>query len=347
MSDSADNTPHGRRSGVTIDQARALVKVYETHSYSACMRPLGVSSPSAVYNQIKRMADAIGTSSLGSSSNGYVTLTPAGWRLLAAAIKIVEAADTLRPESGAVRFSSYPVLAGRAASGIARFVNKKRAELPVDVDFYDISASHRDDQGRGVVRRVESGEIDVVIAPARTFPDNPRVSEVDAHTWDLRVVTANADMSEKATVRVSEIASLKLLVSPLGHHSRELVERTLREDKADAEIAMSCEDQWLMARIGRSSERYAAVVPSDALTGRRDDYPALVNSRGETLGGSYSLYYLTEHRNRAESAGPGDPEDRSQNRRSQDIHDLVQQLAHDPVLLYGTDEDRRRKRNRS
>jgi DNA-binding transcriptional LysR family regulator len=299
----------------TLEQARAFVELERTRSFQAAAAALGHASPTSVYRLVLRFGEALGVGLLTTSSvNKHVELTDVGRQVLARARALLDSYEALRPRgTSTIRFSCYPVFAGRAAGVVIPF---SEARQEIEVVFYEISDSLRADRGRILVERAASRQIDLAIAPSGS--DRAGLVATYLYSWSLRVILHEADaLRRRRRVSVDDLASRRLIVAPLGHLSRRLYDVAAARAATPPRLAMEFVDQQALASIARAGSTYAAVLPDDAF-GRPDATlgPALVDTDGKEIGGSYYIYYSEMH---DELARAGDE-------RSQAIVDLAEAL---------------------
>jgi DNA-binding transcriptional LysR family regulator len=282
-----------RKSAVTLDQAKALVSVARTGSFERTANELGLRWPASVFHLIGRMETTLDRGALvGPSTQGSAKLTAAGSEVLPMARALVEAYAAFSDGRHEIRISGYPSVAGRLARTISDYDGLHEN---IDVALYEIADQSRRDRGEGLFERATTGEIDLVVLPSDY--SSPLLKSRKAYSWTLRVVLADGDpRRERATITVSDLNDLGFLVSPLGHSSRRLFDTLARETKERPRVAMELVDQYVLEQIAREGRRYAAVIPDDAFGAPNPLMgPALVGRDRRRRGGSYSLYYLSNH----------------------------------------------------
>lgn len=273
----------------TVEQVRAFCAVADHHSYSAAGRDLGKHRV-AVNRLVARFSAAVGQGILiHATTTGQATLTPQGYEVLGAARRFLAAADALLKRRPAIRFSAYPSIAQR--------VVERAPELLTDaypVDLVQVAERARHDGGRGLVADVAAGRLDLAVAPAGQALQG--ISETAAYSWSLRVVfPGHAFRPARTRVRPAELSSYRLLATPVGHRSRELLAEAFEADGELLTLAVESESQELLRTIALNSYEHAAVLPDDAF-GAPDAGlgPQLVSSNATVYGGKYCVYSRSE-----------------------------------------------------
>jgi DNA-binding transcriptional LysR family regulator len=282
-----------RNSGAeaTLQQARALVLVARTGSYHEASLELGHRDTSAVYHLLERLAESLGVGPLTTSSTrGKVVLTPDGEQVLAPALALVDAYRAFRGSGHSIRVSCYPVLVARAAATVLAFAADP-TRRPLEVVFHDVSDRLRHDGGAGLVARTAAGEIDLAIAPSGR--SGKGLTKRYLYRWNLRLVVQEDDLlHSRDEVSIDELDGCRLLVSPIGHRSRELYEAAAAKAHSPGRVAMELGDQQVLATIARAGDVYTAILPDDAFGPPSSAVgPILLDSRGKPIGDSYSLFY--------------------------------------------------------
>jgi DNA-binding transcriptional LysR family regulator len=277
------------RSKVTIEQVRAFVAVAETHSYSEAQDRLNLRGPEAVRHLVARLETALG---LGQAERlfradykGNLRLTHRGQLLLSRAEKFLLAAEELGVYEPYVRIGAYPSIALRLAEHLP-------AHLPEHA-FDNLSDATRSDGGATLLRRLEAGHLDLVIAPSGW--KSAGLAERRLYQWLLRAVFTGSDQrGAPRTMSLSDLRNRPVLLSPIGHGSRQVLDRACVEDGIELNIAMELAEQHVMRALAlANSERaWTAVMPDDTFGEPHAELgPALVTGQGHRLASSYSLYH--------------------------------------------------------
>jgi DNA-binding transcriptional LysR family regulator len=269
----------------TVEQVRAFCAVADSRSYSAAGRALGKHRV-AINRLVARFTDVVGQGILvHASTAGHATLTPQGDEVLGAARRFLAAADALLQQRPAVRFSAYPSIAQRVVAGAPELLSD---EFPVE--FVEVAERVRHDGGRRLVADVAAGHLDLAVAPAGQAVLG--VAEEVSYSWALRVVfPGQAFGPVRLRVRPAELIPYRLLATPVGHRSRDLLASAFEADGLPLDLAVESESQELLRDIALHSYRHAAVLPDDAFGAPNARMgPQLVTSASAVYGGTYSIY---------------------------------------------------------
>jgi DNA-binding transcriptional LysR family regulator len=278
-------------SKVTIEQVRAFVAVAETHSYGAAQGRLGLRAPEAVRHLVARLETALGLSQLErlfrADYKGSLTLTPRGQLLLSRAEKFLLAADELGVYEPYVRIGAYPSIALRLAEHLP-------AHLPEHA-FDNLSDASRSDGGTTLLRRLEAGHLDLVVAPSG-WTSTANLVERRLYWWRLRAVFAGSDQpGTPRTMTLFDLRNRPVLLSPIGHGSRQVLDQGCAEEGIVLKVAMELSEQHVMRALAQAnSERaWTAIMPDDAFGDPNAELgPVLITRHGHRiLAGSYSLYH--------------------------------------------------------
>jgi DNA-binding transcriptional LysR family regulator len=276
-----------RQSQPTIEQARAFCAVAQAGSYRRAAERLGAGEPYIwLIRLVQRFEAALRRPALlDTSVRGVVSLTASGREVLPAAERFVAAAEALIEASTAIRFSAYPSIAGRV---VAR--NADLLDGPMPLLLCDVSEGSRQDAGTGLVHDVETGTLDLAIAPGGMATGS--VTEIPLYRWRLRVLLpSGAEPHAGATIAPRQLANFSLAASPRRHSSREHLEHAFASDGVPLTIAIESSSQEMLRDLAQSSTRHAAILPDDAFgPPDRSLGPALVTEDHREWGGSYALY---------------------------------------------------------
>ena len=148
---------------------RVLREVAQVGSFSAAARALGYSQ-SAVSRQVAALEDVAGRRLFDRRHDGVI-LTPAGTRLLARAIRVVDELDAAVREAARAEGAVGPVRLGAFATAAAGLVPKALATLPGELEVV-----LREGTTPALTRALRAGTLDLAVL-ARTPPFRPLDSE--------------------------------------------------------------------------------------------------------------------------------------------------------------------------
>jgi DNA-binding transcriptional LysR family regulator len=184
---------------------RVLREVAQTGSFSAAALSLGYTQ-SAVSRQVAALEAAAERRLFDRSSHG-VTLTPAGFRLLGTATRVLDELDAARRELSGETATTRPVRLGAFATAAAGLVPGALATLPPQ-----LKVSLREATTPALTRALRAGTLDLAIL-ARTPPFRPPDAESPA--LELRTlferelalaVPVNHPLARARSVEVEELA---------------------------------------------------------------------------------------------------------------------------------------------
>lgn len=148
---------------------RVLREVAQAGSFSAAAHSLGYTQ-SAVSRQVAALEVVSGRRLFERSRNG-VTLTPAGARLLASAVRVLEELDGALRELAGEEAAVGPVRLGAFATAAAGLVPEALTSLPAQ-----LKVTLREGTTPALTRALRAGTLDLAIL-ARTPPFRPPDSE--------------------------------------------------------------------------------------------------------------------------------------------------------------------------
>lgn len=151
---------------------RVLREVAQAGSFSAAAHSLGYTQ-SAVSRQVAALEAVAGRRLFDRSRHG-VTLTPAGTRLLARAIRVLDELDAARREAAGEQVAIGPVRLGAFATAAAGLVPKALASLP-----RELRVTLREGTTPALTRALRAGTLDLAVL-ARTPPFRPPDNESPA-----------------------------------------------------------------------------------------------------------------------------------------------------------------------
>jgi DNA-binding transcriptional LysR family regulator len=149
-----------------------LREVAQAGSFSAAAHALGYTQ-SAVSRQVAALEAVAGRRLFDRSRQG-VTLTPAGTRLLASAVRVLDELDAAMREVSGGEVAGGPVRLGAFATAAAGLVPKTLASLP-----RELKITLREGTTPALTRAVRAGTLDLAIL-ARTPPFRPADTESPA-----------------------------------------------------------------------------------------------------------------------------------------------------------------------
>jgi DNA-binding transcriptional LysR family regulator len=148
---------------------RVLREVAQAGSFSRAARALGYTQ-SAVSRQAAAL-EAVAGRSLFERGHDGVSLTPAGARLLARAVRVLDELDAAVREAAGAEAAVGPVRLGAFATAVAGLIPKALATLPPDLEVVVREATTP-----ALTRALRAGTLDLAIL-ARTPPFRPLDSE--------------------------------------------------------------------------------------------------------------------------------------------------------------------------
>jgi DNA-binding transcriptional LysR family regulator len=151
---------------------RVLREVAQAGSFSAAAHSLGYTQ-SAVSRQVAALEAVAGRRVFDRSRHG-VTLTPAGTRLLASAVRVLDELDAAMREVAGDEVAAGPVRLGAFATAAAGLVPKALASLP-----RELKITLREGTTPALTRALRAGTLDLAIL-ARTPPFRPADTESPA-----------------------------------------------------------------------------------------------------------------------------------------------------------------------
>ncbi len=184
---------------------RVLREVAQAGSFSAAAQRLGYTQ-SAVSRQVAGLEAVAGRRLFERSRHG-VTLTPAGTRLLARAIRVLEELDAALRESAEEAPAAGPVRLGAFATAAAGLVPKALSRLP-----RDSAVTLREGTTPALTRALRAGTLDLAILalspPFRPLDaESPALELTTLSERDLLVaVAAGHPFAGQPAVEVAQLA---------------------------------------------------------------------------------------------------------------------------------------------
>jgi DNA-binding transcriptional LysR family regulator len=154
---------------------RILREIAQAGSFSAAAHSLGYTQ-SAISRQMAALESATGRRLFDRSRHG-VTLTPAGTRLLASAVRVLDELDTALRELSGDELSAGPVRLGAFATAAAGLVPKALATLAALSP--QLKVTLREGTTPALTRALRAGTLDLAVI-ARTPPFRPPDAESPA-----------------------------------------------------------------------------------------------------------------------------------------------------------------------
>jgi DNA-binding transcriptional LysR family regulator len=186
---------------------RILREIAQAGSFSAAAHSLGYTQ-SAVSRQVAALETATGRRLFDRSRNG-VTLTPAGARLLATAVRVLDELDAALRELAGDERAGAPVRLGAFAAAAAGLVPAALAGLAARVP--QLTVTLREGTTPALTRALRAGTLDLAII-ARTPPFRPPDSESPALELttlsERELVIAVSTRHPFATSRAVEVQQL-------------------------------------------------------------------------------------------------------------------------------------------
>lgn len=277
----AEDTPAG---AATVDQARAFCAVANTGSYGEAAQLLGTNRI-AVNRLVGRFTRALGRGPLvTASTSGRAKLTAQGYEVLAAAQRLIAAADELANTRTVVRLSAYPSITTQIIAACPDLLDARML-----VELFDVAEQARRSSGSGLVADVVNGALDLAVAPAGL--SGREIVEHELYRWTLRAMLPAARRGVIDTIRPAELIGFEIAAAPPGHRSRKLLESAFEADGLRLEVGLESSSQELLGEVAARSNRHAVVVPDDAFGACNDSLgPAIISGDSRAYGGAYSLY---------------------------------------------------------
>ncbi len=189
---------------VSISGLRVLREVVRAGSFSAAANSLGYTQ-SAVSRQMAALEAAAGRRLFDRRRHG-VTVTPAGSRLLASSVRVLDELETALRELAGEPVAAGPVRLGAFATAAAGLVPKALASLPREP-----KVTLREGTTPTLVRALRAGTLDLAVL-ARTPPFRPPDAESPAlelttlSERDLVIgVPANHPLADARAVEVEQL----------------------------------------------------------------------------------------------------------------------------------------------
>jgi DNA-binding transcriptional LysR family regulator len=154
---------------------RILREIAQAGSFSAAAHSLGYTQ-SAVSRQVAALETATGRRLFDRSRNG-VTLTPAGGRLLATAVRVLDELDSAMRELSGDELAAAPVRLGAFATAAAGLVPRALAGLAALAP--QLTVTLREGTTPALTRALRAGTLDLAVI-ARTPPFRPPDTESPA-----------------------------------------------------------------------------------------------------------------------------------------------------------------------
>ena len=184
---------------------RVLREVAQAGSFSAAAHSLGYTQ-SAVSRQVATLDAVCGRRLFDRSRNG-VTLTPAGTRLLARAVRILDEFDAALHEVVGEQLGAGPVRLGAFATAVAGLVPKALASLPPQ-----LNVTLREGTTPALTRALRAGALDLAIlalAPPFRPPDTESPALELTTLSERELVIGVAASHPLANARAVEVEQLK------------------------------------------------------------------------------------------------------------------------------------------
>jgi DNA-binding transcriptional LysR family regulator len=151
---------------------RVLREVAQAGSFSAAAHSLGYTQ-SAISRQVAALETVAGRRLFDRSRHG-VSLTAAGTRLLASAVRVLDELDAARRDLAGEQTAARPVRLGAFAAAAAGLVPKAMASLPPE-----LTVTLREGTTPSLTRALRAGTLDLAVL-AQTPPFRPPDSESPA-----------------------------------------------------------------------------------------------------------------------------------------------------------------------
>lgn len=207
-----------------LGELEALITALRAGSIGEAARRLGVSQP-ALSKRLRQLEVVCGARLLERSPHGVVA-TPAGSRLAAAALRVLDEVALLddviadlRGQSAPVRIASSPVVADRLLPLLLAAARRELTGLPIE-----LTAANSD-----VVRGLVSASAADLGIVATDDPAGDPGAPVIA-TDQLAVVVGKAHpWATRASVSLADLAATDLVLRDPRSHARTFFDRVMRE----------------------------------------------------------------------------------------------------------------------
>lgn len=260
-----------------IGELEALVTALRAGSIGAGARRLGVSQP-ALSKRLRTLEAICGTRLLERSPSGVIA-TPAGSRLAAAALRVVdevglldELLDDLRGQSAPVRIASSPVVVESLLPELLASARSDLAGLPIELTS----------SNSAVVRRlVATGAADLGIAASDHGQDDgaPVVCEDEV----VVAIPPGHPWLERPALSLAEVAAVPLVLRDPRSHARVVFARAisahelqmaaplveLGSTQAAVAAALETGTPAVLSRVALGSAEQLTIRPIDDLPLRR------------------------------------------------------------------------------
>lgn len=284
----------------SVAQARALVAVIEEGGFTGASQRLGIDRPT-VWRQLNRLSKALGFPLFETLPNDRIAptafaraLLPPAREIAAAAVRFEVLAEQGRGRLvGALSVGAYPaVVANVVAPALEAFAKLDTSDR-IAVHLPMVDDSQRIGAGEGLLEQLVSGDLDIAVGPAGRGTDG--IEERFLYEWRLVAVDPSQLLGPaRSPIGAADLAGVPLLVSPVGHGSRRLIDETMRSAGRTYVAAVesaSVEALVALARHGRG----VAVLPDDSVLGaaRHAFRPLRASKGGPALKGRYAVYWRT------------------------------------------------------
>lgn len=207
-----------------LGELEALITALRTGSIGEAARRLGVSQP-ALSKRLRQLEAVAGTRLLERSPQGVVA-TPAGSRLAAAALRVIDEVALLdgvlaelRGQSAPVRIASSPVVADRLLPDLLAAARDDLTGLPIELTAANST----------VVRRlVETSAADLGIVATEDPASDPGAPAI-ATDEVVVVVPVDHPWAGRPSVSLDELSATPLVLRDPRSHARTFVDRLMRD----------------------------------------------------------------------------------------------------------------------
>lgn len=294
----------GRSTDPTLEQAVVFCALADAavagQGMVAAAHALGHSDTKKVSGLLARFGNSLNRGPLiARPGRGKLELTAAGVEVLPWARQFVSAATNMRERPADIRFSAFPSVAARVVRVLARHFEAPADGKDPRLVLHGVTESSRNDGGRGLVRRVISGEVDLVIAPSDLTNDT--LMERPLYQPKLRIaLPAEHPLSSAAEITPTQLRDLHIMAAPKGHVSRGVLDDAFADAHVHLDIALESTDQHVLHDIASMSRHFAAAIPGDAFRDLDEAFGPVLRSGGHSMR-QYSLYQRPEDSKRGAS----------------------------------------------
>ena len=275
----------------TLRQLEAFFQVSETRSYGEAARRLKADSAN-VLREVKRLEK---TFDVALVESGQPHPTPAGRALLpyvravvAATVRLERAVADAREGRVRLVLGCYPVHV-QLLKYLRQAFETRRPHAEIVVP--GLLDEWRRQGGLSLLDMLSAGEMDAVLAGGGS--DQKGIESAPLYDWELTVVLPpHHPLRRRKIVRVTDLAGERLLVTPVGFRSRDLLHGVCHA--AGIDMVVAAESSSVAALLDLAEDGAGiAVVADDAIRNKWEDwYRVLHDGKGKrTVRGCAEIYW--------------------------------------------------------